>query len=59
MGPRLERVPGRVELVGASSKGNLDEDLRRGRQSPAWIALLALRMITLARSYLYKVQSTK
>jgi hypothetical protein len=31
---------------------NLDEDLRRGRHSPAWIALWALRMITLPRSNL-------
>ena len=49
-GPRFERVPGRSE------RGNLGQDLRRGRHSPSWIALGALPMITLPRSYLYKVQ---
>jgi hypothetical protein len=41
--------------VGAST-GNLDEDLRRGRHSSAWIAFWALRMITLPRSDISKVQ---
>ena len=54
-GPRLERVPGRSST--GASRGNLVHDLRRGRQSPAWIAFWALRMITLPRSDLYKAQS--
>jgi hypothetical protein len=41
--------PFKLIRVGAS-KGNLGQDLRRGRQSSPWIALWALRMITLPRS---------
>ena len=42
--------------IGAS-RVNLGQDLRRGRQSSPWIALWALRMITLPRTRIYKVQS--
>ena len=51
-GPRFEtrvtaKVPGSKETRVGSRRGNLDEDLRRRRQSFSWISLGALRMITL------------
>ena len=49
----MEAPDSKESRVGAS-RGNLDEDLRRGRQSPAWIALWALRMITLPRNRIYQ-----
>jgi hypothetical protein len=51
-GPRLERDP-----VGVS-RGNLDEDLRRSRQSSPCMAFGALRMIPLLQIQLSKVERT-
>ena len=53
---KLEEAPDSKETRVGVSRGNHGEDLRRGRHSPAWISLWALRMITLPPSNLYKVQ---
>jgi hypothetical protein len=44
-----EAPDSKESLVGAN-RGNLDEDLCRGRRSPAWISFWDLWMITLPRS---------
>ena len=56
--------PSDVSVVYCKRKRNIlwnvrGQDLRRGRQSSPCMASGALRMITLPRSYIYKVQSTK
>jgi hypothetical protein len=52
-------VPDSKEFLVGAIWGNLVQDLRRGLQSPVWIAIWALRTITLPRSYHSKVQSPK
>jgi len=42
--------------LSTNKQHSLSQDLRRGRHSSSWIALWSLRMITLHRSGIYKVQ---
>ena len=59
LGPKHERqqrpLDSKESRIGVS-RGNLGQDLRRVRQSSSWIALWALRMITLQRARIYNVQ---
>jgi len=53
LGPKHERQQrphDSEEFRIGASRGNLGQDLRRGRCSSPWIALRALRMITLPRT---------
>ncbi len=58
LGTSEDAAPDSKESRVGASRGNLDEDLRRGRQSSPCMAFGALRMITLPRINSSKVQRT-